>query len=211
MHQKNNSLLCQHLKFYHGLYPGAKLNLKCGEHGRHSSFCTYNGFKKHLSSVHKHMDQYKDVNHNVTIQGLHESIVQPQCSTTVTSSVHSVHHSHSIVGRSQLSSMCGSIVASLQASGIPEGTVQTIVCSREEVVCDIHSQACEEVIKTLSHERENTGLTNKVEHCFSQLDNPFSVLNTVTKRHNYCDEKWELAEPVAGFLLKCYTYKKVLT
>lgn len=52
-HHKSSALLCQHLRLYHGLYPGKTLRLKCGQPGCCLSFCTYSGFKKHLVNFHR--------------------------------------------------------------------------------------------------------------------------------------------------------------
>lgn len=40
------------MKFQHCLYPGKSLRLNCGEAGCSLVFCTYSGFKRHLSRVH---------------------------------------------------------------------------------------------------------------------------------------------------------------
>lgn len=46
--------------------------------------------------------------------------------------------------------MCGSIVAQLQASGLSESVVQTMISSVEEVVTDVQSQAREVALQTFS-------------------------------------------------------------
>lgn len=40
------------LKFQHCLYPGKSLRLHCGEPGCCLVFCTYSGYKRHLSRAH---------------------------------------------------------------------------------------------------------------------------------------------------------------
>ncbi|KAF3861226.1 hypothetical protein F7725_000002, partial [Dissostichus mawsoni] len=52
---------------YHGLYPAKSLRLRCGEQGCPSSFCTYNGFRKHLNNVHHH-DEQVNTNQEVITQ-----------------------------------------------------------------------------------------------------------------------------------------------
>lgn len=52
VHHNISALLCQHLRFHHGLYTGKTLRLKCGEPGGSLSFCTYSGFKKHFICLH---------------------------------------------------------------------------------------------------------------------------------------------------------------
>lgn len=40
----------------------------------------------------------------------------------------------------------------------------------------------------------------KVEDCFHQLENPFSCLNTESKRTKHFEEKWKIVEPVEHIL-----------
>lgn len=81
------------------------------------------------------------------------------------------------VGKHHVLNMCGSVVTQLQASGVAESTVQAIVGSMEKLVSDIHRQAR---LYCTSSEIQATNL-EKVENCFHQLENPFSVLNTGAK------------------------------
>lgn len=63
----------------------------------------------------------------------------PVCTTSgATLSGRSVT-SQNVLVASHLSSMCGSVVAHLQVSGLSESTVQTIVSSMGEVVNDVQS------------------------------------------------------------------------
>ncbi|KAF7651237.1 hypothetical protein LDENG_00113750, partial [Lucifuga dentata] len=191
-HHKNSSVLCQHLKFHHGLYPSKKLRLKCGESGCPLSFCTYSGFRKHLNTVHRQsVGQNVGNSQDVATEGQCEiefSSDEPGCSA-------SVAPLQSCTSANQLSSMCGSVIAHLQASGLSESNVQTIVCSMEEVINDVHSQAREAVLKNFPPESKSSDIYNKIEHTFSQLPNPLSALNTESKRRKYFDEKWEIVEP----------------
>ena len=68
-----------------------------------------------------------------------------------------------------------------EAPGVSESTMQSLVGSMEEFVNDVHVQAQDTVLKCLSSEVTEQTL-NKVKDCFEQLDNPFSSLNTETKR-----------------------------
>ncbi|XP_053491310.1 uncharacterized protein LOC128614059 isoform X1 [Ictalurus furcatus] len=191
-HLRTCLVLRQHLKFQHGLYLSKKLHLKCGEPGRPLSFCTCSGFRKHLSKVHSHtMDQEIDTNQDLSTQGEYEA----ECSNDRPNSVATLHTSQSSVVTSQLSSMCGSIVAHLQASGLSESAVQTIVYSVEEVVNDVKIQARDAVLKTDTPESTSSDTCRRTEHCFDHLGNPFSALNTESRRHKYYDEKWEIVEP----------------
>ena len=100
-----------------------------------------------------------------------------------------------VITPNSLDSMCGSIVAHLQASGVPESTVQTIVSSMEEVVSDVQIQTREAVFQTFSAENKESEMCKKIEHSLNKLDNPFSKLNTETKRKKYFSEKWDIVEP----------------
>lgn len=100
-----------------------------------------------------------------------------------------------VITQNSLERMCGSIVSHLQTSGISQSTVQTIVCSMEEVISDVQVQARETVLQTFSAETKESEIYKKVERCLNQLDNPFSTFNTQTKRQKYYDEKWEIVEP----------------
>lgn len=86
-----------------------------------------------------------------------------------------------VVKHNSLDTMCDSIVAHLQASGLSENTVQTIVCSMEEVVGDIQTQAREAVLQTFSPEARESEIYTKIENSLNQLHHPFSTFNTETK------------------------------
>lgn len=194
--QKDCFQLCQHLKFHHGLYPAKKLRLQCGEPGCVLSFCTYNGFRKHLNTVHRRSAyQPVDITQNVTLQRENEEVLSCDFAASDTSQV-LPDSSQNVVPEQQLSSMCGSIVAHLQASGVSQSTVQTIVCSMEEVINDVQSRAQETVLTNFSSETTSSDLRKKIEDSFNQLNNPFSELNTEAKRCKYFEQKWEIVEPV---------------
>lgn len=95
--------------------------------------------------------------------------------------------------------MCSSVIAQVQASGIPESTVQGLVISIEELVNDIHSHAKEAVVECLSPAASRETV-EKVEKCFDSLENPFSCLNTESKRMRHFEEKWKIVEPVEHVL-----------
>lgn len=183
--------LCQHLKFQHGLYPGYKnLRLKCGQPGcAYRSFSTYSGFKKHLGKPDHPVDPVQDVA-TQSVSDMEFSIDQPACSTGLPGSSIT---SNQIPVASQLTSMCGSVVAHLQGSGLSETIVQTIVSSMEEIVNDVQGQARGAVLKVVSS--SSSDLTQKVEDSLKSLDNPFSMFNSEAKRKKYYYEKWEIVEP----------------
>ncbi|MEQ2188632.1 hypothetical protein GOODEAATRI_016986, partial [Goodea atripinnis] len=104
--------------------------------GGFSSFYTYNGFRKHLHNVHSYYDKHAETQQDV-VKETHSQgdLLSDEPSTSV-----SVSQVPTIIKQDSLVGMCGSIVAHLQASGLSE-SVQTIICSVEEVVSDVHSQA----------------------------------------------------------------------
>ena len=176
------------------------MRLKCGESGCSSVFYTYCGFKKHLLRVHtdcvasSSVDPLDNVDSNVCVPD------------PLPSAVSLVSYPAPLEKR-QLLDMCSSIVAQVQASGVPESTVQSLVGSMEEFGNDVHVQAHDTVLKCLSSEVTEQTL-NKVKDCFEQLENPFSFLNTETKRQRHFEKKWKIVEPVEHVLGVRYDLRK---
>jgi len=181
-------LLCKHLRFYHGLYPGKTLRLKCGQPGCSLFFCTYSGFKKHLIRLHRDTVSTNTVNSMDT-----QIIDEPSTSNAVSTDIPVT--TNVSVDKHNLVNMCCSVVAQLQSSGVAESTIQSMVGSMEELVNNIHSQTRDSVLNCTS-EMQGTDFEKKLDSCFEQLQNPFSVLNTRAKRQKYFKEKWEIVEPV---------------
>ncbi|XP_056466516.1 uncharacterized protein LOC130405457 [Gadus chalcogrammus] len=193
---RNCSLLCRHLKFQHGLYPGRSLRMRCGEAGCSFVFRTYFGYQRHLSRAHKDggdSDSVSDVEFvpatNVGVSVSQQVNVDPPATVTT----------HIPIDKTKILDMCSSVIAQLQSSGVPESTVQGLVGSMEELVDDIHAHAKETVVECLSSEASGDTL-KKVQDCFGQLDNPFSSLNTESKRKKHLEEKWKIVEPVEYIL-----------
>ncbi|KAK0151868.1 hypothetical protein N1851_006762 [Merluccius polli] len=86
-----------------------------------------------------------------------------------------------------------------RAPGVAESTVQSLVCSMEELVNDVHIQAQDSVLKSLSTEVTEQAL-DKAKECFENLENPFSPLNTETKRQRHFKRKWKIVEPIEHVL-----------
>ncbi|KAK0136978.1 hypothetical protein N1851_026844 [Merluccius polli] len=157
----------EHLKFRHALYPGRTLRLKCGEHGCSSVFYTYCGFKKHLLRVHGDCVASGSVD-NLDSETMFVFLIhyQVQILPSVT---------QLLLKKGKLLDMCSSIIAQVQASGVSESTVQSLVGSMEELVNDVHVQAQDAVLKC--HPSEVTEqAVDKVKDCFEQLENPFLLL-----------------------------------
>lgn len=171
-HHKNCSVLCQHLKFHHGLYPAKNLRLKCGEQGCPSSFCTYSGFRKHLKTVHKNHEELVDTNQEVAT---HRHFEFDSLSEQPTTSAASMLQVPPAITQNSLERMCSSVVSHLENSGCSQSTIQRIVCSIEEVISDVQGRAQEAVLQTFSSETKESEIYKKVEHCLNQLDNPFKI------------------------------------
>lgn len=91
---------------------------------------------------------------------------------------------------------CAAVISDLKAAGVSQSVVNSVVNSMEEIVQDIQQHAKETVIKhVFSNERE-TEMCKKVEACFEELENPFTVLNSEYKRSKFVSDKWETVEPV---------------
>lgn len=63
----------------------------------------------------------------------------------------------------------------------------------EEIVSEIHSQAQDAALLCLSS--QDTATKRKIENLFQNLENPFIVLNSETKRKRLFTEKWGIVEP----------------
>lgn len=63
LHDAPNALI-QHLKFFHGLYPGKNFVVLCAQEGCSLQFKSFAGFRKHLNSCHStvNMDPSNDIN-----------------------------------------------------------------------------------------------------------------------------------------------------
>ncbi|KAG7478554.1 hypothetical protein JOB18_002184 [Solea senegalensis] len=195
---RNCSALFQHLKFSHALYPGRTLRLKCGEHGCPSVFYTYSGFKKHLLKVHGD-SLARDIVDNMDCVGMDSVDMDSFCATEPLPGPDSSVSHQNLLKESSFVDMCSSVIAQVQAAGVAENTVQSLACSMEEVVNDVHIQAQDAVLECLSSE-VNEQTLDKVKECLENLENPFSLLNTVTKRQRHFEKKWKIVEPVEHVL-----------
>lgn len=157
--------------------------LRCGEAGCSFVFSTYFGYQRHLSRAHKDggdSDSVSDVEFgpatNVGSSVSQQVNVDPPATVTT----------HIPMDKTKILDMCSSVIAQLQASGVPESTVQCLVGSMEELVDDIHAHAKETVVESLSSDASCETL-KKVQDCFGQLENPFSSINTESKRKKHLE------------------------
>lgn len=65
------SVLIQHLKFFHGLYPDKKCIVLYAQEGCSLQFKSFAGFRKHLNSCHSTVNM--DTSNNVNMQTPHQS------------------------------------------------------------------------------------------------------------------------------------------
>lgn len=85
--------------------------------------------------------------------------------------------------------------------------MQCLTSSMEELVKDVHVQAQDAILKCLSTVVTEQTL-DKVKDCFEQLENPFSLLNTETKRQRHFEKKIKIVEPVEHVLGVHYDLRK---
>ncbi|KAL2078827.1 hypothetical protein ACEWY4_006697 [Coilia grayii] len=189
-HHSSSNLLVRHFKLKHGLCPGRTLRLKCGETGCSHVSGTFSGFRKHLKRLH-------DPNvHNV-------HFVKNNCSEYLSNDLPAVvdplgpvAHSAPPLPKNTLQNMCATVVAQFQAAGIGQGNVHNLVCSLEEVAHEIQDQVKETVFSCLSAKQSVEEIKNTLRH----LENPFTQLNSVAKRHSYFSDKWGVVCPVEKVL-----------
>ncbi|XP_041825036.1 uncharacterized protein LOC121629374 [Melanotaenia boesemani] len=184
------SALIQHLKFFHGLYPGKNFVVFCAQEGCSLEFKSYAGFRKHLNSCHSTGNMASDS--EVDIQLPHPSELNGQNSHEYTSDMDLAQPSTSSMSNDQAKNMCASIVAKLQGGGVANSVVLSVVESMEEYVNEVHSNLKEQVLSAVPADNPSR---SSVEEIFNNTFNPFSELNTNTKWTKYFSEKWGVVEP----------------
>ncbi len=75
--------------------------------------------------------------------------------------------------------LCASAIAQLQAAGVSQTTIDTFVMSMEEVVQDIQDQVKETAMNCLFS--INTDIKSSIEQSFHEIENPFTMLNSISK------------------------------
>lgn len=131
-------LLFRHLKLIHGMYPGKKLRLKCGQVGCCLQFSSYSGFRRHLINIHASSDNtcappettssHDSQQHNNS-QCLNDEA--PSTSSQIIEAGPSVSTHNKDV--------CASIIAKLLGSGVPNTVVLSTSENLEEFVGDLQS------------------------------------------------------------------------
>ncbi|XP_051741574.1 uncharacterized protein LOC127508052 isoform X1 [Ctenopharyngodon idella] len=197
---ENTNLLVRHLKLIHGLLPGKSLRLKCGQAGCCGEFSTFSGFRKHLNRVHEISNE---VLAHVEDGAVQNAVVGlPSNNDVATSS----NDSSLPVCSKNITDLCASAIAQLQAAGVGQTTVNTFVMSMEEVVQDIQDQVKETALNCLSS--EDPDMKNTIEQSFKDIENPFTLLNSISKRNSYFTKKWGIVQPVEKVLGVRFDNKK---
>lgn len=66
----------------------------------------------------------------------------------------------------------------------------------EEIVQDIQQHTKQTVIRHVFSDERESEICKKVEACFEELENPFTILNSEYKQSKFLSGKWETVEPV---------------
>lgn len=190
-HGSPNSLI-KHLKVIHGLCTGRTLHLKCGQVGCPRSFGSFSGFRKHLNKCHT----------SSSFDSVGEGDFSPDQSVLDTNNATDVDvlsdhvEAESTLSAADLVNSCASVISDLKAAGVGQSVVNSVVISMEEIVQDIQEHAKETVVKHVFSDERETETCKKVEACFDELENPFTILNSEYKRSKFLSSKWETVEPV---------------
>lgn len=200
------SVLIQHLKVFHGLYPGKKFVVVCAQEGCSQQFKSYAGFRKHLDNCHTavNMGTSDDVNIQTPHQSdLGEQSSQENLNDMTLDMINQPATSH--MSKDQAKDMCASIIAKLQGSGVANNVVLSVVETMEEYVNEVHESLKEQILNAVPADNPSR---NAVEDIFSNTFNPFRDLNTNSKWTKYFSEKWDLVEPVEIHLGVRYDSKR---
>ena len=189
--------LISHLKFKHGFYPTSKQGLMCSQETCRKQFVTYSGFRKHLENTHVVNNTSADcsVSHNSPpSENISEQmeVDLPEVNNPVSTRDISENRS-SVPSTEHLNSMCASIIAKLQGGGASNNLVSAIVGDLEEFTTEMHDHLKHSALSVLP---SNSPGSKEVEQSFEYFQNPFSFLNSESKRVKYFREKWGTVEPL---------------
>lgn len=206
------SALIQHLKFFHGLYPGKKFVVICAQEGCSLQFNSYAGFTKHLNGYHSSVNTSSDdlqTPHQSELdeQSLRDNAfgMDPDMTNQPSTSQMSNQPSTSQISKDKTKDMCASIIAKLQGSGVANNVVLSVIESMEEYVNDAHANLKEQVLSAVPADNPSR---SAVEEVFNSTFNPFADLNTNSKWTKYFSEKWGVVEPLEMHLGVRYDSKR---
>lgn len=185
----NSNLLIRHLKLAHGLCSDRNLRLRCGQSDCILEFGSFSGYRKHLNRVHG------EIPNNVqTVVCAVSSRQYSDDDPTDLATCPSTSSCDLPITNQSAFDLCGSAVAQLQMSGLGQCVVNSFVNTMEEAVHEIQVQVMEVAFKCLSS--DNTETVSKLKQSFNEIENPFSSLNSVSKRDLYFKKKWSIVDPV---------------
>ncbi|XP_056315761.1 uncharacterized protein LOC130230656 isoform X1 [Danio aesculapii] len=88
--------------------------------------------------------------------------------------------------------MCASVIAKLQANGVANNLILSVIESMKDFVDDFHTNLRENVLHVVP---VDSTTRSSVEEVFNYFHNPFSDFNPDTKWRKYFSKKWGVAEP----------------
>lgn len=190
----SSNILVKHIKVFHGLLPGRTLHLRCVETGCGRGFGTFSGFRKHLRA--KHTDHTPEtaesgdavVLPDVDFDEAHIVNIQEMLSTS---------EQFQPPDKSTLD-VCASALAQLKSAGLGQSTLNSFVSSMEEVFDEIHVQAKNAALQCFS--LQDIKNRNRIEQSFQIIENPFTPLNSESKRQKHFAVKWRIVDPVEKVL-----------
>lgn len=146
---------------------GEPERLKCGQEGCLRSFGSFSGFRKHLSKCHVSgsFDSVADVSP-------HQSV---ECNATDVNVSPERLEAESTVSSAHIVNSCASVISDLKATGVGQSVLNSVVTSMEEIVQDIQQHTKETVIRHVFSDERESEICKKVEACFEELENPFTI------------------------------------
>lgn len=188
--------LISHLRLNHSFYPTTKFKLFCAQDGCRRQFSTYAGLRKHLNTVH---DRECSDNAALSTESRQGTLNENPFLTNETARTDQIQmdfgpfeNNETNLNKINTDDICTSIIGKLQSSGIPNNTVSAIVNDLEEFTNELHSQIKQEILSVVP---EDNAVRNALEQSLEKFDNPFSDLNSETKRTKYLNTKWGVVEP----------------
>lgn len=186
-------MLVRHLKLVHGLFSGKSLRLKCGQAECCLEFGSFSGFRKHLRRVHE--ESNKVPTHVNESADVHQADVGLSSNTDVATCSNA---SSLPISSKNTTDLCVSAISQLQAAGVSQTIINTFAMSMEEVVQDIQDQVKETALNCLSS--QNTDIKSAIEQSFQEIENPFALLNSMSKCNSFFTKKWGIVHPVEKVL-----------
>ena len=185
-----SNLLIRHLKLAHGLCSGRSLRLKCGQSGCILEFASFSGYRKHLNRVHTVKESPNDLQAVFPASnqyfGCDYRLEFAPSSDSVSCKVPITNQS--------LVDLSGSALAQLQTAGVGQSIVNQHAMTLEELVHEIQAQVMDTAFESLSLEKTET--ISKLKKSFEKIANPFTALNSVSKRDVHFRNKWTIVDPV---------------